>query len=621
ESLSIKPDGFTMKVKLRKDATRSRLVPGGVGAEEEAGGLAEAAARPTHGTPALVLYGSNLGSTEEFAREIARSAELNGFETVLAPLDDFVGKLPRQGAVLIASASYNGKPPDNAVKFVDWLAEAEPGAAEGVRYAVLGCGHSDWAATFQSVPREIDDALERLGGVRLRDRAETDARDDIDDQFHSWLDGLWPEVGEGLGLSVDLSEGAVAAPRYKVEFLPEARGNALIAQTGSRPVEVLTNRELQNVEASGRSTRHIEVALGEGMDYRTGDHLCVVPQNAPELVARVEARFGLSERTQIKLSTAAGGHDQLPTDAPISTRRLLTELVELQSVATRKEVEALARHTECPATKPKLEALAKDDYRAEVFLKRVSVLELLERHPACELPLGVFLEMTPPMAQRYYSISSSAKADPSRCSITVGVVDEPAMSGEGRFRGVCSTFLAGKPEGEEIFASLRETKDGFRLPEDAKTPLIMVGPGTGIAPFRGFLEERALLKKEGADLGPAMLFFGCRHPDQDYLYREELERHAADGVVELHTAFSRLEKTKTYVQDLLRAERERVWSLIEKGARIYVCGDGGRMEPDVRRALTLIYSEEKDVSAEAAEAWLDGMIGEGRYNLDVWVSN
>ncbi|MEO0362394.1 MAG: cytochrome P450, partial [Pseudomonadota bacterium] len=188
ESLSIKPDGFTMKVKLRKDATRSRLVPGGVGAEEEAGGLAEAAARPTHGTPALVLYGSNLGSTEEFAREIARSAELNGFETVLAPLDDFVGKLPRQGAVLIASASYNGKPPDNAVKFVDWLAEAEPGAAEGVRYAVLGCGHSDWAATFQSVPREIDDALERLGGARLRDRAETDARDDIDDQFHAWLD-------------------------------------------------------------------------------------------------------------------------------------------------------------------------------------------------------------------------------------------------------------------------------------------------------------------------------------------------------------------------------------------------------------------------------------------------
>ena len=186
---------------------------------------------------------------------------------------------------------------------------------------------------------------------------------------------------------------------------------------------------------------------------------------------------------------------------------------------------------------------------------------------------------------------------------------------------MCSNFLADKDAGEAIEVAVRKTSDGFRMPDDPSTPLIMIGPGTGIAPFRGFLAERAKLKTEGADLGPAMLFFGCRHPDQDFIYRDELEGYAAEGVVDLHVAFSRAEKSKVYVQDLLRAEREKVWSLIEQGARIFVCGDGARMEPDVRRALTLLYSEEMDVGVEAAEAWLDQMTSEGRYALDVWVSN
>ena len=149
----------------------------------------------------------------------------------------------------------------------------------------------------------------------------------------------------------------------------------------------------------------------------------------------------------------------------------------------------------------------------------------------------------------------------------------------------------------------------------------MVGPGTGIAPFRGFLAERAALKEAGSDIGPAMLFFGCRHPDQDFIYRDELEAHAAADVCDLHVAFSRQDKRKVYVQDLIREQRDRVWELIEQGARVFVCGDGSRMEPDVRRALSLLYSEEKDVSAEAAEAWMEEMTESQRYVLDVWVSN
>ncbi|MEM7189280.1 MAG: cytochrome P450, partial [Pseudomonadota bacterium] len=592
ESLSIKPDGFRMRVRMRPDVVRGRLVSAPEDEVADGASLAAAAKRPTHGTPALVLYGSNLGTTEDFARTIARDAELNGFDTTLATLDEFAGKLPKSGVVLIACASYNGQPPDNAAKFIDWVGEAEPGAAEGVRYALLGCGHSDWAATFQATPRKIDDGLERLGATSITPRCEVDAREDIDDQFQTWIEGVWPVIGQALDL--DLDAPADAAPLYKVEFLSDDSDEGLIADSGAQSIAITTNRELQNVEASGRSTRHIEVDLPEGMTYRTGDHLCVVPRNDTELARRVEARFGLAPQTQVKLTSASGGHAQLPTGAPISTRRLLTDYLELQAVASRKNVETLARMTECPHSKPALEALAGDDYRDKVYAKRMSVLELLEKFPACEAPFGVFIEMCPLLSLRYYSISSSSAVDGNKCSVTVGVVDEPAISGTGQFKGVCSNYLARSEDGTQIYATLKETKANFRLPNDPSTPVIMVGPGTGIAPFRGFLQERALLKEQGKELGPAMLFFGCRHPDQDYLYKEELEGWSEAGVADLHVAFSRRDKAKTYVQDVIREQRDSVWELLQAGAHVYVCGDGARMEPDVRRALARIYSEEMD---------------------------
>ena len=145
---------------------------------------------------------------------------------------------------------------------------------------------------------------------------------------------------------------------------------------------------------------------------------------------------------------------------------------------------------------------------------------------------------------------------------------------------------------------MRETKAGFRLPDDASVPIIMIGPGTGLAPFRGFLQERAARKAKGATLGPAMLFFGCRHPEQDYLYADELKAFAADGITELHTAFSRADGPKTYVQHLVAAQKDRVWSLIEQGAIVYVCGDGGKMEPDVKAALVAIYRERTGADAD-----------------------
>ncbi|HYC64112.1 MAG TPA: NADPH--cytochrome reductase, partial [Reyranellaceae bacterium] len=347
----------------------------------------------------------------------------------------------------------------------------------------------------------------------------------------------------------------------------------------------------------------------DGVSYRAGDHLSVVPQNGAALVERAIKRFGFAPGAHVQLEAAEGRRASLPVGEAIAVHRLLSDFVELQIPATRKQIQAMAAHTRCPFTRPKLEALlAEDKYRAEVLAPRKSVLDLLEEHPACELPFAAFLEMLPLMTPRYYSISSSPLADGARCSITVAVVEGAARSGNGIYHGVCSSHLARQAAGATVQAFVKETKVGFRLPDDPAAPIVMIGPGTGLAPFRGFLRERAALAAQGRTLGPAMLFFGCRHPEQDFIYEAELRKYAADGVAELHVAFSRHNGAKTYVQDLLRTQARRVKDLIAAGAIVYVCGDGGRMEPDVKKVL----GEMADVARLAAE---------NRYVLDVWASS
>jgi cytochrome P450/NADPH-cytochrome P450 reductase len=234
------------------------------------------------------------------------------------------------------------------------------------------------------------------------------------------------------------------------------------------------------------------------------------------------------------------------------------------------------------------------------------------------LPFHAYLEMLSLLAPRYYSISSSPQGNASRCSVTVAVVEGDASSGRGLYKGVCSNYLSGRRAGDIVHAIVRETKAGFRLPDDPAVPLIMIGPGTGLAPFRGFLQERAALKAKGAKLGPAMLFFGCRHPDRDYLYADELKGFAADGLCELHVAFSRGDGPKTYVQHLIATHKDRVWDLIGQGAITYVCGDGGKMEPDVKAALMTIHRERTGGDAAAAVSWIDNLGTGNRYVLDVW---
>jgi cytochrome P450/NADPH-cytochrome P450 reductase len=630
ETLTIKPDGFRIKVRPRTEKERGAYTGAATAAAAASGAAAapRARTRPEHNTPLLVLYGSNLGTAEELATRVADLAEVNGFATRLAPLDDFVGKLPEQGGVLIFCASYNGAPPDNATQFMKWLGSGLPkDAFAGVRYLVFGCGNSDWAATYQSIPRAIDEQLAAHGARSVYARGEGDARGDLDGEFETWFAKAAPQAVKEFGVASNFSRSAEDEPLYRIEPVAPSAVNAIAALGGVSPMKILVNGELQNkagANASERSTRHIEVELPPGVAYRVGDHLSVVPRNDPALVDSVARRFGFLPADQIRLQVAEGRRAQLPIDNAVSVGRLLTDFVELQQVATRKQIQIMSEHTRCPVTKPKLLAYVGDDaaaterYRSDILGRRKSVFDLLEEHPACELPFHAYLEMLSLLAPRYYSISSSPSVDANRCSVTVGVVEGPASSGRGVYRGICSNYLAGRRMGETIHATVRETRAGFRLPDDPAMPIIMVGPGTGLAPFRGFLQERAALKAKGANLGPAMLFFGCRHPDQDFIYADELKAFEASGIGELHTAFSRAEGPKTYVQNLVEAQKDRVWSLIEQGAIVYVCGDGGKMEPGVKAALVAIYRDRAGADAEAGQRWIDDLGAKNRYVLDVW---
>jgi len=629
ETLTMKPEGFKIKVRPREDRDRAAFVGGPAARSVPAAAATPAVvARPGHNTPLLLLYGSNLGTAEELATRVADLAEVNGFATRLAPLDEVTGKLPEQGAVVIFCASYNGAPPDNAGKFVTWLrGELPSDAFAKVRYAVFGCGNSDWTATYQSIPRLIDERLAAHGATSVCARGEGDAKSDLDGQFESWFAGLRAAAEKALGPASNFSRSVDDAPLYSIEPVAPGVVNALAALGGAAPMKVLANRELQTkagANPSERSTRHIEVELPAGISYRVGDHLSVVPRNDPALVDAVARRFGFLPADQIRLRVAEGRRAQLPAGEPVSVGRLLSEFVELQQPATRKQIQVMADNTRCPVTKPKLLALAGDDaesserYRSEILAKRKSVYDLLDEFPACELPFHTYLEMLSLLAPRYYSISSSPAGEAARCSITVAVVEAPAVSGRGLYKGVCSTYLASRRDGETIFATVRETKAGFRLPEDPARPIIMIGPGTGLAPFRGFLQERAALKAKGVTLGPSLLFFGCRRPDQDYLYADELKAFAADGITELHTAFSRGDGPKTYVQHLLAEQKDRVWALIEQGAVIFVCGDGAKMEPDVKATLIALYRDRTGADAAAGQRWIDDLGVANRYVLDVW---
>ncbi|WP_438350528.1 bifunctional cytochrome P450/NADPH--P450 reductase [Paenibacillus sp. FA6] len=623
ETLTLKPDDFKIHVRKREQLAVKpsiNMTPSNAVATST-DKKTDQTQRPSiigvNNHPLLVLYGSNLGTAESIARELADIARLHSVQCEVASLNSRIGKLPTEGAVLIVAASYNGKPSSNAREFVQWLEQMEEGALQGVNYAVFGCGDRTWASTYQDVPRFIDEQLSLKGATRLSERGEGDASGDFEMHLEQWREHMWVDLMEAFDLKFD-HKVEKERNSLDVQFVSGIAGAPLAQSYDAVHATVVDNHELQSSD-SERQTRHIEVVMPEGVGYQEGDHLGVLPSNSSINVNRILLRFGLNKSDQLILTASGRSAAHLPLDRPVSLYELLSHSVEVQDPASRAQLRELAAYTTCPPHKRELEAMTEETaYKDEILLKRITMLDLLEKYEACEIPFARFLELLPPLKPRYYSISSSPRVNPDIAAITVGVVKDSAWSGLGEYYGVASNYLAERHPGEDIIMFVRTPDSGFRLPEDPETPIIMVGPGTGVAPFRGFLQTRRILMQEGKILGEAHLYFGCRN-HCDYIYREELEQYEKEGVVTLHTAFSRTEGIpKTYVQDLLKQNETAMIDILNRGGMLYVCGDGSKMAPDVESSLENAYQLLNGKNEEEAKEWLNQLQKEGRYAKDVW---
>ncbi|MET8685064.1 cytochrome P450 [Streptomyces sp. NPDC004732] len=641
ETLTLKPEGFTMTLAARTTADRAR---GGAGAGGDTMGGTSRLSRtsrphtdqpadglPTRampGTALTLLHGSNFGTCRGYAEQLGDLAADLGFDARVAPLDDAAGalhSLPADSPVVIVTASYNGRPTDDAGEFVSWLSRAAPDAAAGVRYAVLGVGDRNWAATYQKVPTLIDDGLAAAGATRLLERAEADASGDLTGSVERFTATLRHTLLRRYGDPE--SAGATApAPATRTYDVVEVSGgplDALDARHGTVPMTVTEAADLADLtDPLARAKRFLQVALPDGVTYRTADHLAVLPVNDPGVIERAATLLGVDLDAVLNIRAHRPGRTTLPLDRPVAVRELLARYVELRDAPTAAQVTLLAEHNPCPPERAALEQLAASP---ETLAARPgSLLDLVEDHPALrgQLPWPVLLDLLPPIRARHYSISSSPAVSPDHADLMVSLLSAPDRSGRGTYRGTGSSYLHRLRPGDTLHARVQPCRDAFRIPADARTPVIMIGAGTGLAPFRGTIADRLDLLRNGTPLAPALCYFGCDHPDVDYLHRTELEAAQRAGAVSMRPTYSRApEGELLFVQHRIAAESEEIWHLLESGARVYVCGDGGRMAPGVREAFRQLHMKHAGGdSPQQAEAWWQGLVAEGRYVEDVYVS-
>ncbi|KAH8646639.1 fatty acid hydroxylase [Xylariales sp. PMI_506] len=592
QSLTIKPKDMYMRATLRPGISATALQQrlnnsssgDSVALKQSSGAGTTAADKAGEGAGAgvTILYGSNTGTSQVLAQRLASQATQRGITAKVNDLDSAIDRLPTKQPLVIITASYEGQPPDNAARFIAWLESLDQGnSLKGVKYAVFGCGHSDWVSTYQRIPKLVDDLFSQHGGQRLAERGLADVSDgDTYGAFDGWTEKtLWPalsSVTEASAQTVTLAGPAI--PTIEMEVSQSERASYL--QQNVQWAKV-TGAKCLIKDGQGEK-RQVEFQLPSNTTYTTGDYLAVLPLNPEENVRKVMKRFELPWDGVVNISKS--GSTTLPTGQPISIFDLLRGYVEISLPANRMDVEFLAFAARDDADKSKLRALASEEaYKTEIADKRVTILDLLEWHPSAAISFAQFLALLPPLRPRYYSISSSPLAHPTHCSLTYSVIDAPSWSsspdgGAARFLGVAGTYLRGLQPGDQALVAVRSTNKFFRLPVDPETtPVVMMCAGSGLAPFRGFVEERAVQIREGGrKLAPALLFVGCRRPeDARAMYGDELEAWAQLGAVDVRYAYSRDPDASAgckYVQDRLLRDRDDVLRMWAEGARFYTCG-------------------------------------------------
>ncbi|KAI0376191.1 cytochrome P450 [Hypomontagnella monticulosa] len=626
-TLSVKPGNFKMRVRRRPGRTLMTGIPGGAPAESARRHREQhdKVNQPKLGDKRVtVFFAGNTGTCESLAQSLAKDAPDYGLNIDIRNLDAATEYLPTDRPCVIITPSYEGRPADNAKKFVAWIEQLSMKSQKlppGIHYAVFGVGNSDWASTFHRIPRLVDQTLAQLGAERIMEAGFANVKQDLIGPWEDWSEQILSTLSDSTSRTRRTQAGVeVRIENNKLSQM--LGGDEMAAGT------VVANIELADTSV-GAAKRHVEIRLPPGCDYTSGDYLVIQGRNPEETVRRVMARFGLTEHDV--MSVQESKKNFLPSQ-PMAVDHFLYSSVELASPVTKRQLAALASLAETgSAERKQLEEMQGDSKYQEILEKRYSVLDVLEEVPSLRVPFGVYIDFLLPLTPRQYSISSSSLEPRNNAgggntehivtaSVTFDVFDSPATSGHGTFRGVVSNYLANCKPGDRIPCFVMPTNVGFRLPTNPETPVIMLAAGTGIAPMRAFLQERAAIKRAGVrKLGPAVLFFGCRHPDKDFIYRAELADWESEGIVEVIPCFSKPDNGQRgrHVPDVLWEHRKRVWEMFRDGGKIYLCGSASKLGRSSASMCRRIWRENTGKSEQESDEWFEE-VKNTRYVSDVY---
>ncbi len=527
-----------------------------------------------------VLYGSDTGNSAQLAKLLLDRARRAGFEPRLADMADYKPRqLKEEEDLLIVTSTHGeGEPPPSAAGFFEFVEGRKAPRLEGLRYAVLALGDSTYEF-FCGAGRRIDDRLAELGAQRLCARVDCDV--DYDDPAAAWMEKA-------------LAALAPARPAAALPAAPVAAPTTIHDKRNPFPATVIENLALTGPDSS-KETRHIELSLeGSCLTFAPGDALGVVPRNDPTLVEALLSALGLSggETVTLKdktttLDTALGEALEITAATP----RFLDQWTKLSDAAALKELQGDAR---------------------TAFFRENHVIDIIRRFPVAGVDAASFAAGLRPLQPRLYSIASSPAALPGEAHLTVSTVRYD-LNGEERF-GVASGQFSRHAPLDTVLPVYVQENPRFRLPAD-DAPIIMIGAGTGIAPYRAFLQER---EARGAT-GRSWLFLGERNFDSDFLYQTEWQDFLKEGTLSrMNVAFSRDGAQKTYVQHRLMEHACDVYGWLEEGAHLYVCGDGARLAPDVHAALLAIVRQEGGLGKAAAADYVGALQQGRRYQIDVY---